>query len=256
VILPASPSLEKEGSFTSTERRVQRLYQVLEPLDESRPDWRIVQDVANHLGANWNYQHPSEIYDEIASLTPLFAGVTYERMEGYKSLQWPVAPDGTDQPLLYTKEFALPDGKARLFPLAMSVPTDPPNEEFDLHLNNGRILEHFHEGNLTYRSDGIREKVPDAWVEISPELAKERGVQSGTWVQLISRYGRLRIRALVTERVTGKELYMPMNSSESAVNLLTSSYTDAVTNTPAYKEASVRMVVLDEVGSSPLPKVN
>jgi formate dehydrogenase major subunit len=256
VILPASPSLEKEGTFTSTERRIQRLYQVLEPLGESRPDWRIIQDVANHLGANWNYQHPSEIYDEIASLTPLFAGVTYERMEGYKSLQWPVAPDGTDQPLLYAKEFALPGGKARLFPLAMSLPTDPPDEEFDLHLNNGRILEHFHEGNLTYRSNGIREKVPDTWVEISPQLAKERGVQSGTRVQLISRYGKLRVRALVTERVTGKELYMPMNSSESPVNLLTSSYTDAVTNTPAYKEASVRMVVLDEVGNSPLPKVN
>jgi formate dehydrogenase major subunit len=256
VILPASPSLEKEGTFTSTERRIQRLYQVLEPLGESRPDWRIIQDVANHLGANWNYQHPSEIYDEIASLTPLFAGVTYERMEGYKSLQWPVAPDGADQPLLYTKEFALPGGKARLFPLAMSLPTDPPDEEFDLHLNNGRILEHFHEGNLTYRSNGIREKVPDTWVEVSPALAKERGVQSGTWVQLISRYGKLRVRALVTERVTGKELYMPMNSSESPVNLLTSSYTDAVTNTPAYKEASVRMVVLDEVGNSPLPKVN
>ena len=256
VILPASPSLEKEGTFTSTERRIQRLYQVLEPLGESRPDWSIIQDVANHLGANWNYQHPSEIYDEIASLTPLFAGVSYQRIEGYKSLQWPVAPDGTDQPLLYTKEFALPGGKARLFPVAISAPTDPPDEEFDLHLNNGRILEHFHEGNLTYRSNGIPEKVPDTWVEVSPALAKGRGVQSGTWVELISRYGKVRVRALVTERVTGKELYMPMNSSESPVNLLTSSYTDAVTDTPAYKETSVRMVVLDEVGKSPLPKVN
>jgi formate dehydrogenase major subunit len=256
VIFPASPSLEKEGTFTSTERRIQRLYQVLEPLGESRPDWRIIQDVANHLGANWNYQHPSEIYEEIAFLTPLFAGVTYDRLEGYKSLQWPVAPDGTDQPLLYTKEFPFPDGKARLFPVGMSVPTDPPDKEFDLHLNNGRILEHFHEGNLTYRSDGIREKVPDTWVEISPELAKEHSVRSGTWVQLISRYGRVRVRALVTDRVTGKELYMPMNSPEIPVNLLTSSYTDAVTDTPAYKETSVRMVVLDEVGDSPLPKVN
>ncbi len=117
VILPASPSLEKEGTFTSTERRIQRLYQVLEPLEGSRPDWRIIQDVANHLGANWNYAHPSEIYEEIAALTPLFAGVTYERLEGYKSLQWPVAADGTDQPLLYTKEFAMPDGKAKLYPL-------------------------------------------------------------------------------------------------------------------------------------------
>src|SRR5947209_10528357 len=85
VVLPAAPSLEKEGTFTSTERRIQRLYQVLEPLPGSRPDWRIIQDVANGLGAGWQYQHPSEIYQEIASLTPLFAGVTYERLEGYKS---------------------------------------------------------------------------------------------------------------------------------------------------------------------------
>jgi formate dehydrogenase major subunit len=258
VIFPASPSLEKEGTFTSTERRIQRLYQVLEPLEGSRPDWHIIQDVANRLGANWNYTHPSQIYEEIASLTPMFAGVTYERLEGYKSLQWPVAADGTDQPLLYTEKFALPgnDGKARLYPLTMRVPTDAPNEEFDLHLNNGRMLEHFHEGNMTYKAPGIREKVPDTFVEVSPELAKERGIQSGTWVQLVSRYGKLRVRALVTDRVQGKELYMPMNSSENPVNLLTSSHNDTTTHTPAYKEASVRMVVLDDVGESPLPRVN
>ena len=256
VIFPASPSLEKEGTFTSTERRIQRLYQVFEPLEGSRPDWRIIQDVANHLGAKWNYQHPSEIYQEIASLTPLFAGVTYERLEGYKSLQWPVAADGNDEPLLYVKRFPFPDGKARLHPVAMSIPTEPADEEFDLHFNNGCMLEHFHEGNMTYRVPGIREKVPHAFLEVSPELAAERGIQSGTWVQLISPYGKLRVRALVTDRVQGKELYMPMNSFESPVNLLTSSHTDTVTHTPAYKESSVRMVVLPEIGESPLPKVN
>ncbi len=256
VVLPASPSLEKEGTFTSTERRVQRLYEVLEPLEGSRPDWRIIQDIANRLGAKWEYQHPSEIYREIASLTPLFAGVTYERLEGFKSLQWPVAKDGTDQPLLYIKQFAFPDGKAKLFPLSLTEPTDQPNAEFDLHLNNGRLLEHFHEGNMTYRSEGIREKTPDTFVEVSPELAKERGIQSGTWVQLTSRYGQLRVRALVTDRVKGKELYMPMNSVESPVNRLTSSHTDPVTHTPAYKEASVHLRVLPEVGESPLPRIN
>src|SRR5258707_2279673 len=104
VVLPATPSLEKEGTFTSTERRIQRLYEVFEPLEGCRPDWQIIRDVANHLGAGWNYGHPSEIMDEIASLTPLFAGVGYERLEGYKSLQWPFAGDGSDQPLLYTKQ--------------------------------------------------------------------------------------------------------------------------------------------------------
>jgi len=256
VVLPASPSLEKEGTFTSTERRIQRLYQVFEPLEGSRPDWRIIQDVANRLGANWQYQHPSEIYREIASLTPLFAGVTYERLEGFTSLQWPVAADGTDQPLLYTKQFAFPDGKARLFPLSLTEPTDQPNAEFDLHLNNGRLLEHFHEGNMTYRSEGIREKTPDTFVEVSPELAEERGIQSGAWVQLTSRYGQVRVRALVTDRVQSKELYMPMNSVESPVNRLTSSHTDSVTHTPAYKETSVHLRLLPEVGESPLPRIN
>src|SRR5712664_1281731 len=256
VVLPASPSLEKEGTFTSTERRIQRLYQVFEPLPGSRPDWKITQDIANRLGANWNYRHPSEIMSEMASVTPMLAGVNYERLEGYKSLQWPVAADGSDQPLLYTKRFNFPDGKARLFPLTYSQPSDPVNEEFDLHLNNGRLLEHFHEGNLTYRSPGIREQTPDTFVEVSPALATERGIKTGAWVQLVSRYGKVRVRALVTDRVEGKELYMPMNSSESPVNRLTSSFTDKVTHTPAYKEASVRLLVLGENGDSPLPRRN
>ena len=256
VVLPACPSLEKEGTFTNTERRIQRLYQVFEPLEGSRPDWRIIQDVANRLGANWNYQHPSEIYEEIAALCPLYAGVTYERLEGYKSLQWPVAADGTDQPLLYTKGFAFPDGKARLHPVKVSLPTEVAGGHFDLHLNNGRLLEHFHEGIMTYRTDGIREQVPDAFVEVSPELAEERGLQSGTVVKLVSRYGELEVRALVTDRVTGNEVYMPLNSSVNRVNLLTGSHADPVTHTPAYKENSVRMVVSTTVDESPLPKTN
>ncbi len=258
VVLPASPSLEKDGTFTSTERRIQRLYEVFPPLEGSRPDWKIIMDIANRLGANWTYTHPSEIYQEIAALTPIFAGVTYERLEGFRSLQWPVAADGTDEPLLYTKEFALPDtqGRAKFFPLAYTAPTDPADAEFDLHLNNGRMLEHFHEGNMTYKSNGIREKVPDTFVEISPELATERGIVSGRWVRLLSRYGKVRVRALVTDRVHGKELYMPMNSSDSPVNLLTSSHTDMTTHTPAYKETSVRMEVLDVIGDNPLPRVN
>ena len=103
---------EKEGTFTSTERRIQRLYRAMEPLgDVAGPTGKIIQDIANRLGAGWSYDHPSKIYEEIAPLTPIVAGVTYERLEGYKSLQWPVAEDGTDQPLLYTKGFKFPDGK-------------------------------------------------------------------------------------------------------------------------------------------------
>ena len=194
--------------------------------------------------------------DEMASLTPIFTGVTYDRLEGFRSLQWPVAADGTDQPLLYTKEFFFPDGKARLFPISWVEPPEQPDSEYDLHVNNGRLLEHFHEGNLTYRTEGVREQTPNVFVEISPELARERNVESGRWVQLISRYGRVRVQALVTDRVQGKELYMPMNSVENPVNRLTSSYTDPVTHTPAFKEVAVKMVVLPEIGANPLPPSN
>jgi formate dehydrogenase major subunit len=256
VVLPAAPSLEKEGTFTNTERRIQRLYEVFEPLSGTKPDWQIIQEIANRLGAGWNYRHPSEIMAEIASLTPLFAGVTYEKLEGYKTLQWPVHPDGTDEPLLFTKRFNFPDGKARFYPVGWTEPYEQVDEEFDLLLNNGRLLEHFHEGNMTYRVNGIKSKTPNVWIEISPLLATERKIENGRWVELTSRHGKVRLRALVTDRVEGHQLYMPMNSSENAVNRLTGSHTDQATHTPAYKETAVKMRLLDEIGESPLPPTN
>ena len=256
VVLPAAPSLEKEGTFTNTERRIQRLYQALEPYAESRPDWWIVTEIAKRMGQDWGFKHPSEVMAEVASVTPMFAGVMYERLEGYNSLQWPVAEDGTDTPLLYTEKFHFDDGKARLYPLEWQEPSEQPGEEYDLHLNNGRLLEHFHAGNMTYKTKGIKEKVPDTFVELSPNLANERDIESGDWVRLSSPRGHVRVRALVTDRVQGNELYMPMNSEESPINLLTSSKVDRVSDTPAYKELAVKMEKLGESGASPLPRHN
>lgn len=256
VIFPASPALEKEGTFVSTERRIQRLYQVFEPLGESRPDWRIIQDVANRLGAGWSYGHPADIMHECAAITPLFAGVTYDRLEGYKSLQWPVAPDGSDQPLLYTKSFPFPDGKAKFHPVSWTGPCEKTDDIYPLQMNNGRVLEHFHEGNMTYRVDGIRELVPDQFLEISPEYAKELGISSGRWVKASSQHGVVHARVLVTDRVRDKELYLTLNSSMDAVNKLTSSHTDSATHTPAYKEVASKIEVLPQQGPSPLPYTN
>jgi len=256
VVFPASPALEKEGTFVNTERRIQRLYQALEPLGESRPDWRIIRDLANRMGAHWDYAHPQDIMHECALLTPLFAGVTYQRLEGYKSLQWPVAAEGTGQPLLYTSKFPFPDGKAKLCPLDYRPPCEETSAEYDLHLNNGRLLEHFHEGNMTYRVDGIAEVVPHQFLEMSPELAKELGVVTGQWTEVTSRHGSIRVPVLVTDRVTGKELYLPLNSSVSPVNELSSRNIDPVVHTPAYKEVAVQLKVLPDKGPSPLPKSN
>ncbi|MEK4565531.1 formate dehydrogenase subunit alpha [Alkalihalobacillus sp. FSL R5-0424] len=256
VVLPASPSLEKEGTFTNTERRFQRLYQALEPMGDSKPDWQIIQHIANSLGAEWTYTHPSEIMEEAASLAPLFAGVSYDRLEGYNSLQWPVAADGTDQPVLFLDEFPFPDGKARLFPVDWTEPLTY-DDEYDLHVNNGRLLEHFHEGNMTYRSKGIKSKTPNVFLEVSPELAEERGLSDGTLVRLTSPYGHVKVECLVTDRVKGKEVYLPLNDSgEGAINYLTSSHADKDTDTPAYKEVSAKLEILREKGESPLPRVN
>ncbi len=256
VVLPASPSLEKEGTFTSTERRIQRLYQVWEPLGESKPDWRIIQEIANALGANWKYEHPSQVMDEAASLAPLFAGVHYDRLEGYKSLQWPVAVDGSDQPLLFTEKFPFPDGKAKLYGMEWIEPCEERNEEFDLHLNNGRLLEHFEAGNMTFRSKGIMQETPHQFLEVSPELASERGITTGRWVRLRSKYGQTKVQVLVTDRVQGKQLYLPLNSIDQPVNRLTGSGIDRATHTPAYKETAVQMIAMPEQGQSPLPRTN
>ncbi|WP_420491367.1 formate dehydrogenase subunit alpha [Neobacillus drentensis] len=256
VILPGAPSLEKDGTFTNTERRVQRLYQALEPLGNSKPDWWILTQLAKQMGFEWNYTHPSEIFAEMASLTPFFSQCSYDILEGWNSFHWG-SPDGTDTPLLYQDGFHFPDKKAR-FGLFDYVPPVKFPQEFDLSLDNGRLLEHFHEGNLTQKSEGLNYKFPKVFVEVSPELAKERGVKDGSLVRLVSPYGAIRLPVLVTDRVTGKTVYVPMHSSshESAVNLLTGGAVDVVTHTPAYKQAKVRMEVLEFDGENPLPRYN
>ena len=256
VVLPASPSLEKDGTFVNTERRIQRLYKAMEPLGQSKPDWEIIQLIANRLDAKWSYQHPSEIMAEVASLTPLFAGVNYERLEGYRSLQWPVAADGTDSPLLFKEKFPFPDGKAQFHPVEWIEPSEQVSDEYDLHLNNGRLLEHFQQGSMTYRSAGIRRMTPQTFLEVSPELAEERGVATGAYVQLRSPFGQLKVQVLISDRVQGKQLYLPINSVLEPVNKLTSSQVDRATHTPAFKETAVRMTVLGETGPSPLPREN
>ncbi len=257
VVFPASVSLEKDGTFTNTERRIQRIYKVMEPYYDAKADWEIIQMIANSLGANWDYKHPSEIMDEAASLSPLFEGVNYERLEGFKSLQWPVDKNGNGTEYLYKNDFHFPDGMARFYPLKYRPPLTE-DEEYPLHLNNGRMLEHFHEGNETFKTEGIKEKVPDSFVEISPELAGEYGIETGNFVRISSKWGNLKIRALVTERVSKNELYMPMNSIDvnAGINLLTSYTRDPDSDTPAYKELPVKIQKLKEKGDSPLPKTN
>jgi formate dehydrogenase major subunit len=254
VVLPASPSLEKSGTFTNTERRIQRLDPAFAPLGESLPDWQILIRVARALGVAWDYADPADIMAEAAMLAPLFAGVQHERLDGFQSVQWPVAPDGTGTPYLYRERFHFDDGRARFWPVAYSPPAQA-DDEFDLYLNNGRLLEHFHQGQLTFRSEGIRARVPKTFVEVSPELAADRGLQSGDVVRLRSRHGAIRVSVEVTGRVQGRELYLPMHDAgEAAVNQLTGRLHDRATNTPAFKELPVALERLELREEPALPR--
>lgn len=256
VILPGVPSLEKEGTFTNTERRVQRLYQALPEMGNAKYDWWITQQLANALGGDWYYTHPSQIFAEMASLTPLFAQANYDVLANWGSFFWG-SNDGASTPLLYTDGFNFPDKKARLAIHEWIEPVKY-DAQYDLHLNNGRLLEQFHEGNMTRKSNGLNTRLPVTFVEVSPELAKERHIESGTMVRLVSPFGSVKVPALVTTRVQQNEIFLPMHTrnNEHAVNMLTGAGFDKFTNTPAFKQTKVRMEVLQEKHENPLPKNN
>lgn len=256
VVLPAAPNLEKDGTFVNTERRIQRFHKVFEPIGDAKPDWVILTELASYFGYDWGYTHPSQIMDEVATLTPILAGVSYKRLEGWKSLHWPVGADGHDEPLLYTEGFHFDDGKARFHPVQWHPPQEQVDAEFDLHLNNGRLLEQFHETNLTGKVPGIVHEVPETFVEVSPELAEKRGLKDGSRVRLTSRRGTLQVRVVVTDRVQGNELYMSEHTRFNHPNILTSDHSDPAVDTPAYKDLAVKMEIISHDGPSPLPRHN
>ncbi|TAM10195.1 MAG: formate dehydrogenase subunit alpha [Nevskiaceae bacterium] len=256
VVLPACVSVEKDGTYVNTERRIQRSYKAMEPLGESRADWQILTDLARRMGHDWGYTHPSQIMDEIASISLMFKGVSYARLEGWKSLHWPMSADGsTDTPLLYTENFNMPEGKALLYPVQWNTPAEAADGEYDLYVNNGRLLEYFQGTNQTRRS---AESGEAEFIEVSPELAQARHIEDGTWLRVTSRRGVVKMRAVVTDRVSGNQLYMSIHppQAEDNVNLLTGDHRDVDVYTPAYKETAVRIEVLSGTGRKPRRKNN
>ena len=241
VVLPGCPSLEKEGTFVNTERRIQHFSAALPPLGESRPDWQILTALAARLGHVWNYPNPGAIMAEAASIATLFAGVSYEYLVGWQSQLWPVKADGSSTPLLYTDTFPFPDGKARLYPLEWQPPMEAPDAEYDLLLNNGRMLEHFQSTNQTGQGGRITSLSPNWFVEISSQLAQQRQLAEGDWVTLRSRRGELQVPVVITERVAGNVLFIPIHHGKPGVNGLTGDHHDPDVNTPAYKEIAVSM---------------
>ncbi|WP_408960498.1 formate dehydrogenase subunit alpha [Natrinema sp. 74] len=247
VILPAATSPEKTGTFTNTERRVQRVRATADPPGEARQDWKITQELANRLGYDWDYDHPREIMDEISDLTPIYGGVSYDRLEGgdEHGLQWPCwNEDHPGTPYLYDYEdgnFNFDDGLARFVPADGGHPGEVPDEEYPLTLTSGRVLYHWHTGQITRRVEGLMGHVGESFVEIHPETADHLDVSDGEYVRVESRRGDIVVKTQVTERVGEGTLFIPMHFAAGAVNKLTQETFDPQSGIPEYKVSSVRV---------------
>ena len=238
IFLPGSTFLEKNGTFTNAERRIQPVRKVMTPMN-GLEDWEVTQRMAQAMGLDWHYTHPSEIMDEIARLTPTFAGVSFDRLDDVGSLQWPVndaAPDGS--PIMHVDGFVRGKGK---FVVTDYVPTDEKTgPRFPLLLTTGRILSHYNVGAQTRRTENVAWH-PEDLLEIHPTDAEDRGLKSGDWVKLASRSGETSLRATVTDRVAPGVVYTTFHHATTQANVVTTDFSDWATNCPEYKVTAVQI---------------
>ncbi|MDR2311060.1 MAG: formate dehydrogenase subunit alpha [Brucellaceae bacterium] len=238
VFLPGSTFLEKDGTFTNAERRINRVRKVMTPTN-GYADWEVTQNLARAMGLNWNYAHPSQIMDEIAMTTPTFANVSYELLEREGSVQWPCnakAPLGT--PVMHIDHFVRGKGK---FMRTEYVATDERSgPRFPLLLTTGRILSQYNVGAQTRRTENVAWHAEDR-LEIHPHDAEVRGLRDGDWVKIASRAGETTLRALVTDRVTPGVVYTTFHHPTTQANVVTTDFSDWATNCPEYKVTAVQI---------------
>lgn len=238
VFLPGSTFLEKDGTFTNAERRINRVRKVMAPRN-GYEDWEVTQMLANAMGAGWTYTHPSQIMDEIAATTPSFANVDYATLEERGSIQWPCnddAPDGT--PLMHVDGFVR--GKGRFIVTEYVATDERTGPRFPLLLTTGRILSQYNVGAQTRRTENTVWHDEDL-LEIHPNDAELRGVRDGDWIRLASRSGEISLRAKITDRVSPGVVYTTFHHPDTQANVVTTDYSDWATNCPEYKVTAVQV---------------
>jgi len=240
VILPGVSFAEKTGTFTNTERRVQMVRQAIEPLGERRQDFQIICELSKRLAYKMSYPDQAAVMKEIAKLTPSYGGISHKRLETEGGLQWPCT-DSKHPGTAFLHSGGFVRGRGLFSPCEYRDPAELPDEAFPITLTTGRVLEHYHSGSMTRRSAPLNEHVPTAWVEISPDLAKNLGVKEGERVAVTSRRGRIETVARVTNKVNGDGVFIPFHFAEAAANRLTNPALDPVAQIPEYKVCAVRI---------------
>jgi formate dehydrogenase major subunit/formate dehydrogenase alpha subunit len=246
VILPAACFAEKDGVFTNSDRRVQLVRKAVEPPGEARADWQILAEVMKRSGFSQpDYAHPSEIYAEIASLAPKFGGISHERINAEGGLQWPVlTPE--DPSTEYLHKDGVMRGKGLFQPVEYAPPFEVEDAEYPLVLSTGRTLYHYNAATQTRRNDGLTDKQPEAFVEIHRWNARKLGIQDGQMVDVVSRRGRVRCRAMISKQVRKGAIWMPFHFPEARANSLTTDAGDKVTGTGEYKVCAARIEVVKQ----------
>jgi formate dehydrogenase major subunit/formate dehydrogenase alpha subunit len=249
VLLPAASSLEKDGTFTNSERRVQRIRRVIAPPGKALPDWQITaaigERVASIMGIKdaakrWTFLDPASIFDELAGSTPIYAGMAYDRLEG-NGLQWPCPdPDHPGTPILHVGKFSR--GKGKFNPVDARDPVEQTDEEYPLTLTTGRVLYHYHSGTMTRRSEPLHWREPQSYAEINAEDAAAIGLKDGATVEIHSRRGMVLTTTKITDTVPPGTVFLAFHWREAPANRLTQDHTlDPVAKIPEYKVSAVRL---------------
>lgn len=239
VVLPGASFAEKEGTFTSTERRVHLVRKAFDPVGEARPDWEIITDLAARFDADWGYQSAEAVFAELASLTPQYAGMSHDRLEA-GGLQWPCpSAEHPGTQILHAGKFAR--GLGLFSPVEYKPPAEEPDEAYPLILSTGRVLFHWHGGTLSRRSPGLDQLAPIPEVEVNPDDAQTFGVDDGALVKVRSRRGAVEAKVRVTSRSPKGTVFMTFHFAESPTNVLTSSEVDPIAKIPEYKVSAVKL---------------
>ena len=241
VVLPAASFAEKDGTFTNLERRVQRIRKLIEPVGDSRPDWWITAEIARRMGGTgFDYADPSEILDEIAKLTPSFAGLSFARLED-AGIQWPCfGPDHPGTPRLHVEKFNTPSGRGHFSPLAYRPPAESADAEYPFILTTGRSINHFHLA-MTTQVPGLMALEPEETIRMHPDDAARLEIADGEYVRVTSRRGALLVKAKITDILQPGLTHMTFHFYATPTNVLTQLALDPVSKTPEFKVTAVRI---------------
>ena len=240
VVLPAACWAEKDGTFTNAERRVQRIRKAVEPPGDAKADWEIITALAQKLGLKgFDFKSAEGVFDDMRSVTPQYAGISYDRLENPDGLIWPCpTEDHPGTPILHTKVFTTPDGLGHFTVTEHSLPAEVPDKEYPFVLMTGRLLSHYHTGTMTRRSKTLHDQVPGSFIEMNTKDAVSMNIAEGDRVKVRSRRGEIETEACVTDDIPKGMLFMTFHFKESAVNLLTNSARDPISKMPELKYCS------------------